>query len=72
MKHRCATEIQWTLNRRSSPRINLLCDTCGKELRSIYLDDLEEDDLAFFTRILKLHRKYRKEKYGDEGDDGNE
>ncbi len=65
--HQCSAGTQWTINKKSYPKVNLLCETCGRELQSIYLDDLDSDDLDFFTRILKLHKKYRKDKDGEVG-----
>jgi hypothetical protein len=70
--HQCSAGTQWTLNRENYPKVNLLCGTCGKELRSIYLDDLEGEDLEFFARVLKLHKKHRKEKYGEDAEPGDE
>jgi hypothetical protein len=64
--HQCEAGTQWTLKRESYPRVHLLCSTCSKEVQTIYLDDLDEDDLEYFTRVLKAHKKYRQENHGEE------
>ena len=65
VKHQCAVGRQWTLALDKYPQICLMCRICGKETRRVPLDDLGERDLDYFLRVIKMHRKSRKEKNGD-------